>query len=129
MTSNGNGTFNYNPNGQFDGLGPGQTATDTFTYTIQDPSGAASTATVTVTVSAGNQPPVIVNQSFQVNENAVAGTNVGTVLASDPDAGQTLNFQITLGNTGVHLPFIPPVVCSPWPTAVHSTLKRRQLLP
>ncbi len=47
-----------------------------------------------------NQPPNINNQSFMVAENSSAGTVVGTVLATDPDPGDTLTFAITSGNTG-----------------------------
>jgi hypothetical protein len=59
-----------------------------------------SQATMTVTVSNINQNPVIVNQSFSVAENSVSGTVVGTVIASDPDAGQLLTYSILSGNTG-----------------------------
>jgi VCBS repeat-containing protein len=45
-----------------------------------------------------NQPPAISNQSFSVNENSPAGMVVGTVAASDPDAGQTLSYAIIGGN-------------------------------
>ncbi len=46
-----------------------------------------------------NQAPVISNQSFSVTENSSSGTIVGQVIASDPDAGQTLTYSITSGNT------------------------------
>ena len=46
-----------------------------------------------------NQPPVIGEQSFSTSENGAAGTVVGIVAASDPDAGQSLSFAIT-GGTG-----------------------------
>jgi hypothetical protein len=59
----------------------------------------SSTATVTVTIKNVNEYPVIANQSFNVNQFAVKGTVVGTVIASDPDAGQTLTYAITAGNT------------------------------
>jgi len=54
--------------------------------------------TVNVLQSA-NQPPTINNQSFSINENSVNGTIVGTVIATDPDAGQTLTYSILSGNT------------------------------
>ncbi|KAF0201999.1 MAG: outer membrane adhesin-like [Bacteroidetes bacterium] len=57
-------------------------------------------ATATITVGGGsNQPPVITNQSFSVAANPPGGTQVGTVVATDPNAGQTLSFSITSGNT------------------------------
>jgi len=40
-----------------------------------------------------NSPPVIVNQTFEIEENSPTGTLVGTLAASDPD-GDTLNFEI-----------------------------------
>jgi hypothetical protein len=49
--------------------------------------------------SNNNQPPSIQNQGFLINENSPDGTMVGMVLASDPDAGQTLSYSILSGNT------------------------------
>jgi parallel beta-helix repeat protein len=58
-------------------------------------------ATITINlIQSTNQPPVILNQSFTVNEHSPDGTIAGTVVASDPNAGQTLNFSIISGNTG-----------------------------
>jgi len=57
--------------------------------------------------SAGpNQAPVVANQSFSVAEGSVAGTLVGTVVASDPDAGQTLSYAVTAGNTDGAFAFV-----------------------
>ena len=57
--------------------------------------------------STGNEPPPTVNQApmvgdqgFSVDENVAVGTVVGTVAASDPDAGDTLSYAITAGNVG-----------------------------
>jgi cadherin domain-containing protein/FIMAH domain-containing protein len=50
--------------------------------------------------SATNNPPVVNDQSFSVNENSGNGTVVGSVVANDPDAGDTLTYSITGGNTG-----------------------------
>ena len=57
-------------------------------------------ATVTVSLSDVNQVPVIQDQTFSVAENSGNGTAVGTVVASDPDVGQTLTYSILSGNTG-----------------------------
>ena len=46
-----------------------------------------------------NNPPVISNQSFSVSENTANGTPVGTVIATDPDVGQSLSYSIISGNT------------------------------
>jgi VCBS repeat-containing protein len=59
------------------------------------------TATVTITETDGNDAPVVADQGVgPVAENSANGTVVGTVVASDPDAGQTLSYAITAGNTG-----------------------------
>ena len=46
-----------------------------------------------------NHPPSIQDQGFQLNENSPGGTSVGTIVASDPDAGQALTYSIVSGNT------------------------------
>jgi VCBS repeat-containing protein len=46
-----------------------------------------------------NQPPVINDQTFFVNENSINGSSVGFVEAYDPDAGQIINYSILSGNT------------------------------
>ena len=56
--------------------------------------------TITITVTDVNEAPVIAVQTFSVTENAAAGTTVGTVVATDEDAGDNLIFSITSGNTG-----------------------------
>ena len=57
-------------------------------------------ATVTVSLTDVNQVPEILAQSFTIDENTGNGEIVGTVVATDPDAGQTLTFSIINGNTG-----------------------------
>ncbi len=52
------------------------------------------------TSSNNNQAPVIQSQTFSLLENSSNGTVVGQVVASDPDAGQTITYTITGGNTG-----------------------------
>lgn len=48
-----------------------------------------------------NQPPVLADQRLpNVIENSVTGTIVGAVAATDPNAGQSLTYQIMSGNTG-----------------------------
>ncbi len=58
----------------------------------------SSQATVTVNVSDVNQPPQINNQTFSIPENTSNGQQVGIVIATDPDAGQTLTYTILTGN-------------------------------
>ncbi|MFO1005163.1 MAG: choice-of-anchor D domain-containing protein [Planctomycetaceae bacterium] len=45
-----------------------------------------------------NEYPVVNDQSFSIAENSANDTVVGTVLASDPDVGQTLTYSIIGGN-------------------------------
>ncbi len=71
-----------------------------YALTVQVSDGASSgTATVTVNVNYVNKSPVMENQRFSVNENSPEGAVVGTVKASDPDAGDKLTFSILSGNT------------------------------
>jgi len=60
----------------------------------------SGSATVTVNVNNVNEAPVVAPATFSINENSASGATVGTVTASDPDAGQTRTFAITAGNTG-----------------------------
>jgi len=55
---------------------------------------------VVITVTPPNAPPVINNQLMVVDEESAAGTLVGTVVASDPDAGDSLSYSIIGGNAG-----------------------------
>ncbi|MBU1424817.1 MAG: cadherin domain-containing protein [Gammaproteobacteria bacterium] len=77
----------------------------TFSLTVQvtDTGGLTASATVTVNVNPPGTPtnnaPVIANQTFVVADSAANDTAVGSVVASDPDAGDSLSFSITAGNT------------------------------
>ena len=71
------------------------------------PTPATSSATFTLTVSAANSPPAFGADSyaFDLVENADgsgvdAAIAVGTVSATDPDTGDTVEYSITAGNTG-----------------------------
>jgi hypothetical protein len=46
-----------------------------------------------------NHSPSILDQGFQLSRNSQNGDSVGTVIASDQDAGQTLTYSIISGNT------------------------------
>ena len=56
----------YDPNDQFEALGIGETATDKFTYRVIDTQGGESVATVTVTIRGVNDPPIGVNDGYNV---------------------------------------------------------------
>ncbi len=60
-----------------------------------------TTADVTITVTNVNESdPVMGSATFEIAENSPDGTAVGTVVATDADAGQTLVYSITGGNDG-----------------------------
>lgn len=69
-------------------------ATDGGTSPLSD------TANIVVNVRDINEPPVVQNQTFSVDENSLNGTFVGNVLATDPDNGARLNYTILSGDEG-----------------------------
>ena len=70
----------------------------TITLTVSD-GGLTTVRTFTVNVTPVNDLPVIAPQGFTVNENSTTGTLVGTVIASDIDAGAVLTYAIDAGNS------------------------------
>ena len=70
------------------------------TVTVTDAIGFSTTAAVTVNVTDVNEAPVASDTSGSLAENAAVGSAVATVSASDVDAGDTLSYAITAGNTG-----------------------------
>jgi hypothetical protein len=46
-----------------------------------------------------NSPPAVQNHNFTIPDNFTNGTSVGTVIASDPNTDQQLNYSILSGNT------------------------------
>ncbi len=87
-----NGSFTYLPNAGFTGA-------DTFTYTARANGQTSAPATVTINVSAGNQAPVGVPDTYNVNEDATLTSSV-SVLANDTDAnGNTLTAALVAGPT------------------------------
>ncbi len=101
----------YTPAANFNG-------TETFTYIARDQNGAEDTATVTVTVQPVNDPPVAVNDTFEVVTGST--NNFLNVLANDnsgPDIGETLTItavgtpsqggSVTIGPNGTHLLYTP----------------------
>uniref|UniRef100_K3X1D4 Uncharacterized protein n=1 Tax=Globisporangium ultimum (strain ATCC 200006 / CBS 805.95 / DAOM BR144) TaxID=431595 RepID=K3X1D4_GLOUD len=60
---------------------------------------ACSYAYILVTVEDVNEPPIVVPSTVSVRENSAAGVLVGSpIIASDPDIGQQLTFEINGGN-------------------------------
>ena len=77
-------------------------AASSYTLTVQasDGNGGMDTATVVITVTKVNNPPVFGSgtYAFTVSESATAGDVVGSVAATDSDAGDELSYTITAGN-------------------------------
>ncbi|QQL45498.1 cadherin domain-containing protein [Sulfuriroseicoccus oceanibius] len=72
----------------------------TVTVTDDGTPALSDTAAVAVTVTNVNEAPVANDGSGSVDENVSVGTVVATATASDVDAGDTLSYAITAGNTG-----------------------------
>jgi len=78
-----------------DTLAAGATAIDSFTYQVSDGQGGFDTATLAITVTGINDTPVITSGSaFSVAENATA---IGSVTATDADAGAVLTYSVSGG--------------------------------
>lgn len=62
----------------------------------------SDSATITIEVTDQNDAPSFSQPAyaFALPENSAAGTAVGTLAATDPDAGQTLSYAIASGNVG-----------------------------
>ncbi len=58
----------------------------------------SASATITIDVYGLNDAPSISSATFTLDENSLPSTIVGTVAASDPDAGQILTFAIIAGD-------------------------------
>ena len=65
-----------------------------------DAGGLFDEGTVTVNLTDANDAPVVTDASFSILETSAIGSVVGSVVATDQDAGQTLTYSITDGNTG-----------------------------
>lgn len=63
---------------------------------VTDSHSTPSSASASITISLGNvnEAPQLATQSFSVPENSSVGTVIGTVEASDPDAGDTLEYSL-----------------------------------
>ena len=68
------------------------------TVSVTDGGLLSDSAAVSIGLTNINEAPTVGDQGFSVDENAVAGTIVGIVSASDPDAGDALSYAITAGN-------------------------------
>ena len=78
--------------------------------TVTDNGGLSDAKTITVSVQNENEAPMITTTSLSAPENQ---TTVGTVVASDVDAGDTLAFSLTgTGNDNAFVPKSTIAVCS-----------------
>jgi hypothetical protein len=75
----------------------GDAGDNTWTVRVTDSGGLTAEASLGISVSA-NSAPVVNDATFTIPENSAIGTAVGTVIATDPDAGDILSFAITSGN-------------------------------
>lgn len=55
-------------------------------------------ATITISLKDVNEAPSVDSPAFAIAENSVYGSSVGTVTATDQDAGQSLTYSIDSGN-------------------------------
>jgi len=68
------------------------------TVKVEDSGGLTDTAAVTVNVTGVNEDPTVNSASFSIDEHSADGSAVGTLTASDPDAGDSLSYSIIAGN-------------------------------
>ncbi len=67
----------------------------TFTVQVEDLGALTDTAVITVNLTNVNEAPTVNNATLTVLENSPNTTSIGTVVGSDPDAGDTLSYSIT----------------------------------
>jgi putative intracellular protease/amidase len=67
--------------------------------TAENFNSAAYFGTVIAQRVSANHAPTVLDANWTLAENSAMGTLVGTVMASDPDQGQTLSYTIVGGNT------------------------------
>jgi len=103
LTVNADGSYSYAADQDAaTSLSEGSSVTDVFNYTVSDGT-ATDTGLITITVSASNAPPVAVNDTGSVNENAtltVADGSGDVVEDNDTDANSGDTLTITHVRTG-----------------------------
>ncbi|HEX5068161.1 MAG TPA: cadherin repeat domain-containing protein, partial [Myxococcota bacterium] len=106
LGGNTNGAFALDPTtGQLTVANPAALdfeTTPTFSLAVQvtDAGGLADTAAIAVDLTNANEAPSLAGASFAIDENSIAGTWVGSLAATDPDAGETFSYAILSGNSG-----------------------------
>jgi gliding motility-associated-like protein len=79
---NADGTYTFTPNRGYFGTLPA------ITYAVSDGNGGVTSGTLSITVTPVNDPPVVVNESVNILEDAVA---TGNLLTNDSDPEQANN--------------------------------------
>jgi len=76
------------------------TVAGTYSVSVTDGNGCQNSDDFSVAFNkcTDNYKPVIVDQLFNIDENSIAGTEIGTISASDKDIGQLLSYWIISGN-------------------------------
>ncbi|MFN7124153.1 MAG: cadherin repeat domain-containing protein, partial [Hydrogenophaga sp.] len=72
----------------------------TVSVTDNAPAPLTATATATIRLTDVNERPTIQAAALTVDENSLAGVLAGRLTATDPDAGDSVRWAITGGNTG-----------------------------
>ncbi|MEM2388529.1 MAG: Ig-like domain-containing protein, partial [Candidatus Thermoplasmatota archaeon] len=92
LTVHSNGTVTYTPNANYHG-------SDSFKYKVKDNDGIYSNeAFVNITIGSVNDPPVAVDDSYTIDEDAVLNISLLGVLANDSDADGDNLTAILLSN-------------------------------
>ena len=78
LVDNGDGTLTYVPAADYHG-------TDSFTYTVIDGSGGFDIVTVNVTINSVNDSPIILDDSYAVNQGETLHVDGAGVLVNDRD--------------------------------------------
>jgi len=73
----------------------GNEAAPSYDVTVTDGALSDGPQAAAITFTNVNDPPVISDQTFAILENTPAGSQVATILATDPDTGETLTFSIS----------------------------------
>ncbi len=77
-----------------------ETLSDGFDFTVETSTTITNDTFLITITPVFDQIPIVSNQEFNVDENSSVGVSVGTILATDSDAGDALTYSILDGNTG-----------------------------